>query len=266
MQILLGSHETIIKINSSSNGVEYIQHYISTHFIDTQIQNNFIYIPASKLLQNHRLFLLKWIYTLYEKRTQNSVPELKKLLIKRYDKAIKIQLKENISYKISYKIINEKKLQISISPKHHKIAHLLKTSLQVEMQVYSNYLEILLSNGIEKKRLKKFLQQQKSINLPYEHVYDKKSMEEFLSASKPKKLFIPSPLSSAYIILGVNEMTDTYTLKKSYKSLAKQYHPDRVKTDNEDIIKKHTKKFQNILAAYELVSKHLKHKTYQEAS
>lgn len=266
MQILLGSFETIIKINSSSIGMEYIQHYISTHFKDIKIENNSIYIPASKLLHNHRQFLLKWIYTLYEKRTKNNIPELKEMLIKRYAKAIKIQLKEDISYKISYKLIDQERVQISIVPKHHKIAHLLKTFLQVEMQIYPNYIEMCFSDETQKRRLEKFIQEKKLIQLPYQHIYDKEKMAQFFSKNISTKKLLSSPLLNAYTLLGVSEQTDSTTLKRSYKSLAKRYHPDRAQSDNIDSITEYTKKFQNILAAYELVTEHLKRSNYQEAS
>lgn len=64
-------------------------------------------------------------------------------------------------------------------------------------------------------------------------------------------------------ILGVEESTDAKELKQSYKSLAKQYHPDRfpVGSAEQETAKD---KFSDISRAYDILSNEAKRKQYTE--
>ncbi|WP_044418553.1 TerB family tellurite resistance protein [Halarcobacter anaerophilus] len=64
-------------------------------------------------------------------------------------------------------------------------------------------------------------------------------------------------LEKAYEILESNPTDDSNTLKKNYRKLVKQHHPDIVAGQgaSEDIIEQATKKLQEINEAYELIKK-----------
>jgi len=66
-------------------------------------------------------------------------------------------------------------------------------------------------------------------------------------------------LENAYKLLGVNQGDDLTTIKKAYRKLVKQYHPDIVAGSGADrsIIEEATKKLQEINEAYELIKKSL---------
>lgn len=61
----------------------------------------------------------------------------------------------------------------------------------------------------------------------------------------------------AYAILGVSENDDMDTIKKAYRKLIKQYHPDIIKSqaNSEQYIQKATEKTQEINQAYDLIKK-----------
>jgi DnaJ like chaperone protein len=62
---------------------------------------------------------------------------------------------------------------------------------------------------------------------------------------------------NAYEVLGVNESDDMKTIKKAYRNLVKQYHPDIIKsqTDSEAYLEEATRKTQEINQAYEMIKK-----------
>ena len=250
MQILLGVHETIIKINSKSMNIEYIQHYISTHFSSRIIVENSIKIPASTENLYHRTFLLKWLYSLYSKKNK-PLPELKESLMQRYYKAIKIVLPQKIIHLISYKVINDETIQLSITPQNAQVALKIKTFLQVKMLILPTYLELKVENQDERKRLHKFINSNEIINIPHRHIFNKQKMDEFFY--KPQQTERVSPLSSAYMVLEMNPTDDIKSIKKQYKLLAKKLHPDRVAGNNRELIALHTKKFQELLECYEII-------------
>ena len=254
MQILFGAHETIIKINSKSMNIEYIQHYISTHFSSRTIVENSIKVPASTANLYHRTFLLKWLYSLYSKKNR-PMPELKESLLQRYYKAIKIVLPQKIIHVMRYKLINNKTVHLTITPQNAQIALKIKTFLQVKMTILPTYLELRVETLSEKVRLQKFINSDKIINIPHKHVFNKQKMDEFFYGhqKETQQTKILSPLSSAYMVLRMNPTDDIKSIKKQYKYLAKELHPDRVAGEDKELVALHTRKFQELLECYEII-------------
>lgn len=60
-----------------------------------------------------------------------------------------------------------------------------------------------------------------------------------------------------YAILGLSKGASTHQIKKAYRRLAKELHPDKNQNDPEA-----SKKFQDLGAAYEVLSDEDKRKTY----
>lgn len=65
-------------------------------------------------------------------------------------------------------------------------------------------------------------------------------------------------MKSYYEILGVSSNADNLTIKKAYRSLVKQYHPDIYKGDDRDT------KFQEIQKAYDVLSDEDKRAVYDQ--
>ena len=68
---------------------------------------------------------------------------------------------------------------------------------------------------------------------------------------------VHSTVDEAYKILGVSPSDDLATIKKAYRKLVKQYHPDIIQAQgaDEDYIQDATRKIQEINDAYELIKK-----------
>ena len=62
-------------------------------------------------------------------------------------------------------------------------------------------------------------------------------------------------ISDAYKLLGVNESDDMSVIKKAYRKLVRQYHPDIIKSQGKDeaYMQEATAKTQEINQAYEMI-------------
>jgi DnaJ like chaperone protein len=67
-------------------------------------------------------------------------------------------------------------------------------------------------------------------------------------------------LDEAYKILGVNERDDMATIKKAYRKLIREYHPDIIKSQDkgEAYLEEATAKTQEINQAYETIKERMK--------
>lgn len=82
-----------------------------------------------------------------------------------------------------------------------------------------------------------------------------------LLSSKPKHPDMSIPEGSAYAVLGVGRQTDPESLKAIYKSLAREWHPDRHQGAAREEAEQ---KFQEISEAFQTLSDPIKRAMYDE--
>lgn len=84
-----------------------------------------------------------------------------------------------------------------------------------------------------------------------------KIFDQFEQMANQKPKTEENNLQKAYEILGVSQNDDMQTIKKAYRKLVKQYHPDIIKAQGKDenYIKEATLKTQEINQAYETIKK-----------
>ncbi|RLA73767.1 MAG: molecular chaperone DjlA [Epsilonproteobacteria bacterium] len=72
-----------------------------------------------------------------------------------------------------------------------------------------------------------------------------------------KNIHPQANISDAYKLLGVNESDNMSIVKKAYRKLVRQYHPDIIKSQGKDeaYMKEATQKTQEINQAYEMIKK-----------
>jgi len=82
----------------------------------------------------------------------------------------------------------------------------------------------------------------------YHAIFDK--FEKIMQNVTPK-----ANISEAYKLLGVNESDELSVIKKAYRKLVRQYHPDIIKSQgkSEAYMQEATKKTQEINQAYEMI-------------
>ena len=82
----------------------------------------------------------------------------------------------------------------------------------------------------------------------YHSIFDQ--FEKMMKNVKPK-----ANISDAYKLLGVKESDDMETIKKAYRKLVREFHPDIIKSQGKDesYMKEATAKTQEINQAYEMI-------------
>ena len=82
----------------------------------------------------------------------------------------------------------------------------------------------------------------------YHAIFDQ--FEQMMKNVKPQ-----NNIADAYAVLGVSETDDMATIKKAYRKLVRQYHPDIIKSQGKDeaYMKESTAKTQEINQAYEMI-------------
>ena len=260
MQILLGAHETVIKIKSTSSSISTIINFVNIHFQQSSIKNNYIKIPyTNKTDESHRLFLLKWLYTLYTKRTHNSFPKLRESLIQRHSKTITIEILGEVSHKINYKIIDADTINITIYPYSRSLIQKVQQILPTKTTLLQKSIQVKFENNIDRQELQKFLEKQITPRESFEHVFNKKAMYDFLNTvtrELKREEKESNAISRAFLLFNLSQDYDKFTLKKEYKNLAKKYHPDKIMHQSKHQVQEYTQKFQEILHAYNLLSHH----------
>lgn len=235
--------------------IDYIQYFIHQHFSDVIINKRVLHIPASHQNRHYRIFLLKWLYALYAKKTHNDFFELKDTLLNRQHKAIKILLAHDIIYKIIWNIIDAQKIALKIEPYNSSIINVLQTYFTTSLHVTQTHCSLYVSSPKEKALVKKLLDSSDIIFMNHKHIFNTKQMNEFVYVPSKKEKLHMTPLQKAHTILGTLPNDDAEMLKKRYKKLAKKYHPDKANTKDDKNVALYTQKFQNILEAYEMLLK-----------
>jgi DnaJ like chaperone protein len=84
----------------------------------------------------------------------------------------------------------------------------------------------------------------------YHAIFDQ--FEAMMQNTQPK-----ATLEDAYKLLGVTPQDDMKTIKKAYRKLVREYHPDIIKSQGKDenYMQEATRKTQEINAAYEMIKK-----------
>lgn len=87
----------------------------------------------------------------------------------------------------------------------------------------------------------------------YHAIFDK--FENMIKNMRPKE-----NIDDAYKILGVNKDDDMSVIKKAYRKLIREYHPDIIKSQGKDdaYMQEATAKTQEINQAYEMIKTHRK--------
>ena len=135
MQILMGVNETIIRINNSKIYTENLVNFMQTQFsLYTQKQKSIIILYHNSEYHK-RIYLMKWLYSMYVKISKVNMPNMKQLLINRIEKPIKIQfIDEIIKPKKTYSYDKYKEI-----PKKNLIDNELKIAMNIlDVNIYEN--------------------------------------------------------------------------------------------------------------------------------
>jgi DnaJ like chaperone protein len=170
----------------------------------------------------------------------------------------------------------------AIFPEPQKTKDILKEIFDEQKDRFDNLENIArtLGRAIKKDRAKQHQFMGFLIQLSFVDGNVSKSEEEILAAIAEAFEFDPNAyhaifeqfekmvhnirpranVGDAYKLLGVNESDDMDTIKKAYRKLIREYHPDIIKSQGKDdaYMQEATAKTQEINQAYEMIKAHKK--------
>ena len=199
---------------------------------------------------------MKWLFTLYSRVTNNQTQDMKELLIKRIKKPIRIQFKNKIvqKAKIFIEFPSSNILRFSMQNGDYTSLAFIKSKFNGHVREYSfsnRYIEINIKNNSVKSALKLFIESGHIQNSYIKFIYKN---EDFFLALRLK--YLPTELEKALNILGLSNEKSMKVIKKSYKKLVKQYHPDTVYYGSKGQIEDYSRKFQLIKNSYDVIKLH----------
>jgi len=170
----------------------------------------------------------------------------------------------------------------ALFPEPQKTKEILKEIFNEQKEISNNIEEIAkkLSSAIKKDKAKQHQFMGFLIQLAFVDGEVSKSEERVLASIAEALEFDPNiyhaifeqfekmmhnitpkaNIADAYKLLGVNESDDMDTIKKAYRKLVREYHPDIIKSQGKDdaYMQEATAKTQEINQAYEMIKSHRK--------
>jgi DnaJ like chaperone protein len=147
---------------------------------------------------------------------------------------------------------DEKNKTDNIEHLAHALSHATKRSKAMQQQFMQFLIQLAFADGevskSEEKILASIAEAMQFDPKQYHAIFEQ--FEKIMQNIKPEHT-----LDDAYKLLGVNQTDDMTTIKKAYRKLVRQYHPDIIKSQgkSEAYIKEATQKTQEINAAYEMI-------------
>jgi DnaJ like chaperone protein len=136
----------------------------------------------------------------------------------------------------------------------HALSQATKRSKAMQQQFMQFLIQLAFADGEVSKSEEKILAMiaeamQFDPNI-YHSIFEQ--FENMMQNVHPKQ-----SIDDAYKLLGVSANDDMNTIKKAYRKLVRQYHPDIIKSQGKSdaYIKEATQKTQEINAAYEMIKK-----------
>ncbi len=150
-------------------------------------------------------------------------------------------------------IFNEEKTRLDdLEEIAHRLAHSIKRDRAKQHQFMGFLIQLAFVDGHVSKNedilLQRIAQALEFDPNAYHAIFDQ--FEQMIKNVHPKE-----NIEDAYKILGVSESDDMATIKKAYRKLIREYHPDIIKSQGKDdsYMEKATAKTQEINQAYELI-------------
>jgi DnaJ like chaperone protein len=153
-------------------------------------------------------------------------------------------------------IFNEQKeFNDNIEALAHNLKNLIARDQQKQIQMMGFLIQLAFIDGEMSKSEEEIL-----ITIAEAMQFDPEIYHNIFSQFEEMMKNYKSPqttLKDAYAVLGVNENDSLESIKKAYRKLVREYHPDIIKAQGKDenYLKEATAKTQEINSAYEMIKK-----------
>ncbi|MCV6607438.1 MAG: J domain-containing protein [Campylobacterales bacterium] len=283
MIVSLHPSEIRIQIKEGSLHHKIIDNFVQKYFSNVLSLSSTTIIYHKKQEISKKKYFLNWLHSAYQK------------VNKEVEDGFLNQLQDNLNLPIRIKISGKKNIlhgiKLKISFPHKNIMRLNVDALNDVpktyftnifkknlIDVYENQVDIqtTVSSVTE---LRKLLDRDKVLGLPITFIYNKVTIKKLFGkldaklrlkngsktrfkSRKQTNNHVPitqeyQELLESYKILECKQEDSKAVIKRKYLKLAKEYHPDKVYGQTEDIIKDYTEKFQKIRDAYSIIQNNI---------
>jgi hypothetical protein len=221
------------------------QQFVSKHFSSYQNENKVI-LPLYEKLDKKRQFLY-WVNSIQSAKFDKNLSLVKKHILSYAQKRIVIEYEQNFSLqkctKIELKLLSHKEMIVRVQKGNERaIRSLIKTHFKEA--VLSNFLfksdiRIMLTQK-SKEKLEQLLKMSTLSSTPISFIYNVEAFSTLFTpkSANNKDYFSDEALKlkRSYMILHSISSDSMQTIKKRYRTLRKKYHPDRVYTQDSEVI------------------------------
>ena len=272
MQISFSPEMLAVTIEDDASTFYHLQNTIEKNFSKRIGRKNKTILFKQEDEEVQRRYFLKLIAKIYKRKNKLFDNEISTRIKDSLDKTIKIthlksnQLQQQLriimkiedNYAVVFYIASKNSILVSYLRNYFK-NHLIKYRLR------NNTVTLYPNSNNTAKLLEKLLNQKEIIGCYVEFSYD---INEFLTYKNSltnkmerRKKFnaLFSLLEEFYEILDCKADDTFETIRKSYLTLVKQYHPDMVSHTNPSLSSHYSQKFQTIQYAYKMIKTHFEH-------
>ncbi len=272
MQISYSKEMIAITIQEDSKTFYFLQNIIEKNFKKKIGKKNKVIVFNRTDENIQRRYFLKLISKIYRRKNINSTDKEIEEIKNSCDKNIKLsllksnqiaqQIKIKVSIEDNYVILLNFETNLSILVTYlknyfrdHLISYRSKTKIMT-IYPHSDKTIVLLENLLSQKELLGAF-----VNFKYNRseVLNYKTILNEKRIRKNRYFALLNLLENYYNILGCKKIDTFETVRESYLTLVKLYHPDRLDMSNKTLNSYYNKKFQEIQNAYEMLKVHYLH-------
>ncbi len=272
MQISYSKEMIAITIQEDSKTFYFLQNIIEKNFKKKIGKKNKVIVFNRTDENIQRRYFLKLISKIYRRKNINSTDKEIEEIKNSCDKNIKLsllksnqiaqQIKIKVSIEDNYVILLNFETNLSILVTYlknyfrdHLISYRSKTKIMT-IYPHSDKTIVLLENLLSQKKLLGAF-----VNFKYNRseVLNYKTILNEKRIRKNRYFALLNLLENYYNILGCKKIDTFETVRESYLTLVKLYHPDRLDMSNKTLNSYYNKKFQEIQNAYEMLKVHYLH-------
>ncbi len=252
MKLLKHSNFLLLEIPKASKDAHFINHFLN-HYLhhNTKLHENLTLYPGSLSAHIHTIFY----YWIKARQASTDAKTLHLLQTNQLPLKLCFNEKKEHNHPVSISILRNHagQLCINVASKYPHLRLYIQSYFNAYMVKpfhHEDALVISLESSLAVKKLSNLLRRNDILGfVPYFH-YNKNDINKLFNNKHFETKHLSQHLSCAYKLLGSHPFEPLDVIKKRYKKLIVTYHPDRVYTQSDHVIKNYTSKFQSLQNAY----------------
>ncbi len=258
MDVILDARAIIFKLKHDSNNLKPLMYFIEKNFQDVKHFSNFTVVLNEESRHIQKKYLLKWAHKVYCNRDNPLNPISLEQLIESLNLPIHVVIFGNNSIvhtaTITIDHVTANELSVTTNQYYSQIFKYFRMFFKDSMitTAENKTFEIKIKTANDLILLKRVLSTKKISSISVNFVTHGLNLKRL----HPEEVAYQEKLEKSYKILSVNYNSADKEIKNNYKKMLRKYHPDRVYSENHEIVALYTRRFQVIQEAYALIKEH----------